>query len=171
MPMSKAKKEQEVQDMRDLFGKSGVIVVAHYSGLSVPQIEDLRGRLREQGATFKVTKNTLAKLALKGTEYEGISDLLSGPTGVAVSEDPIAAAKIANDFAKDNDKLVIVGGAMGPTVLDAKGVQRLAKMPSLDELRGTLIGLLQAPATKIARVLQAPAQQMVGVTKAYGEKS
>ena len=169
MPMSKAKKEKEIQDIKQRIEQSGVVVITHYSGLDVPQIEDLRAKLREQGASFKVTKNTLAKLAVKGTDYEHIADMFEGPTGVAVSEDPVAAAKVANDFAKDNEQLVILGGAMGATALDANGVEQLAKLPSLDELRGKIVGLLQAPATKVARVLQAPAQQLVGVTQAYGQ--
>lgn len=169
MPMSKAKKEQEIQTIKQRIEESGVIVVTHYSGLNVPQMEDLRSKLREQDASFKVTKNTLAKLALKGTEYEQIADMFEGPTGIAVSSDPVTAAKVANDFAKDNEQLIILGGAMGNVVLDAEGVKQLASMPSLDELRGKIVGLLQAPATKVARVLQAPAQQVVGVTQAYGQ--
>ena len=169
MPMSKAKKEQEIQDVKSHFEGSGVVVVTHYSGLNVSQMQDLRNRLREEGARFKVTKNTLARLALKGTEYENIADMFEGPTGIAVSDDPVSAAKVANDFAKDNERLVILGGAMGNVRLDAAGVESLAKLPSLDELRSKIVGLLQAPATKVARVLQAPAQQMVGVTQAYGQ--
>lgn len=169
MPMSKAKKEKEIQDIKKRFEESGVVVVTHNTGLNVPQMEELRAKLREQGATYKVTKNTLAKLAIKGTDYENIVDMFEGPVGIAVSEDPVAAAKVANDFAKDNEQLVILGGAMGSVVLDAKGVESLAKLPSLDELRGKIVGLLQAPATKVARVLQAPAQQVVGVTQAYGQ--
>lgn len=169
MPMSKAKKEEELQSIKTHLDGSGVVVVMHYSGLTVSQLQDFRTLLRKQEARFKVTKNTLAKIALKGTEFEGLADMFTGPTGIAVSNDPVAAAKVANDFAKDNEQLVILGGAMGSVVLDAKGIEQLAKMPSLDELRGKLVGLLQAPATKLARVLQAPAQQMVGVTRAYGE--
>lgn len=169
MPMSKAKKEHEIQEIKQRIEESGVVVITHYSGLNVPQMEDLRSKLREQDASFKVTKNTLAKLAVKGTEYEQIADMFEGPTGIAVSSDPVAAAKVANDFAKDNEQLIILGGAMGNVVLDAQGVKQLASLPSLDELRGKIVGLLQAPATKVARVLQAPAQQMVGVTQAYGQ--
>ena len=139
--------------------------------MSVAEITDLRAQLRAEGASLKVTKNTLAKIAIKGTKFEETTDLFSGPTAVASSQDPVAAAKAVHKYAKDNDKLIIIGGAMGSQVLDVAGVKALAAMPSLDELRGKLVGLLVAPATKIARVLQAPAQQMVGVTKAYGEKS
>lgn len=169
MPMSKARKEQEIQDIKKRFEGSGVVVVTHNTGLNVPQMEELRGKLREQGASYKITKNTLAKRAIKGTDYEQIAEMFQGPVGIAVSEDPVAAAKVANDFAKDNEQLVILGGAMGNVVLDAKGVESLAKLPSLDELRSKIVGLLQAPATKVARVLQAPAQQVVGVTQAYGQ--
>ena len=169
MPMSKAKKEKEINEIKQRFEESGVVVLAHYSGLNVPQLEELRSKLREQGAVFKVTKNTLAKIAAKGTDYEAIVDMFEGPTGIAISNDPVSAAKVANDFAKDNEQFVILGGAMGSVVLDTKGIEQLAKLPSLDELRGKIVGLLQAPATKIARVLQAPAQQVVGVTQAYGQ--
>lgn len=169
MPMSKAKKEQEIKDIKERFESSGVVVITHNTGLNVPQMEDLRHKLRENGASYKITKNTLARRAIIGTEYEAIADMFQGPVGIAVSEDPVSAAKVANDFAKDNEQLVILGGAMGNVVLDAKGVENLAKLPSLDELRGKIVGLLQAPATKIARVLQAPAQQVVGVTQAYGQ--
>lgn len=168
MPMSKAKKEEEIKEIKEKLEGSGVVVVTHYSGLDVSEMQTLRAKLREQGASFKVTKNTLARLAIQGTDYEKIADLFEGPTGIAVSEDPVAAAKAANDFAKENEKLVIIGGAMGAIVLDAEAVKRLASLPSLDELRSKIIGLVQAPATKVARVLQAPAQQMIGVTAAYG---
>lgn len=169
MNANRQKKANEIAALKTTFDQSETVVVAHYSGLSVAQMTDLRNKLRAEGASFKVTKNTLTKLALKGSRFEAISDLFEGPTGVAVSNDPVAAAKVVHEFAKKNTKLVIVGGAMGETVLDANGVEQLAKMPSLDELRGKIVGILQAPATKVARVLQAPAQQLVGVTKAYGE--
>lgn len=170
MGMSRAQKEAEVQELNARFEQDETIVVTHYSGLTVAEISDLRAKLRAEGASFKVTKNSLAKRAIKGTKFEGAADLFAGPTGVASSQDVIAAAKVVQEFAKKNDKLVIIGGAMGAQVLDASGVKALASMPSLDELRGRLVGLLVAPATKIARVLQTPAQLMVGVTKAQGEK-
>ncbi len=171
MGMSRAQKQAEIQELNERFERDETIIITHYSGLSVAEITDLRAQLRAEGASLKVTKNTLAKLALKGTKFEETTDLFSGPTAVASSQDPVAAAKAVHKYAKDNDKLIIIGGAMGSQVLDVDGVKALAAMPSLDELRGKLVGLLVAPATKIARVLQAPAQQMVGVTKAYGEKS
>jgi large subunit ribosomal protein L10 len=138
--------------------------------VTAPQTQDLRRKMRDAGASFKVTKNRLTRLALKGTKFEAIESLFTGPTGIAYSEDPVTAAKIAVEFAKDNDKLTIVGGAMEATVLDASGVEALAKLPSLDELRGKLIGLLQAPATKLAGVTQAPAGQLARLLNAYAQK-
>jgi large subunit ribosomal protein L10 len=171
MGMSRAQKEVEIKELNERFTKDELVVVAHYSGLSVSEISDLRSQLREQGATFKVTKNSLTKLALKGTKFEAISDMFTGPTGVATSKDPVAAAKIAHKYAKGNKKLIILGGALGEMVLDAKGVEAIAVLPSLDEIRSKLVGLIQAPATKLVGILQAPARDLVGVTKAYGEKS
>lgn len=171
MGMSRAQKEQEIQSLNARFEEAEVVVVTHYSGLTVAQMDEYRSKLREAGASFKVTKNTLTKRALEGTKYEQIADLFTGPTGVATSQDPVAAAKITQEFAKDNDKLVIIGGAMGNVVLSEDAVRQLASMPSLDELRGKIVGLLIAPAQKAMRVLQAPAQQLVQVTKAYGEKA
>ncbi|MCK5384754.1 MAG: 50S ribosomal protein L10 [Alphaproteobacteria bacterium] len=168
--MSRAQKEAEIQELNERFEKDELVVVTHYSGLSVLEISDLRTQLREQGASFKVTKNSLTKLALKGTKFEAISDMFTGPTGVASSQDPVAAAKIAHKYAKDNGKLIILGGALGEMVLDVKGVEAIAKLPSLDEIRSKLIGLLQAPAVKLVGLMQAPARELVGVTKAYGEK-
>lgn len=168
--MNRTQKTETVEALNATMQDSGVVVVCHYKGLTVKQITDFRSKLRDLGGQFKVTKNRLAQLAVKDTDYEGLGDLFTGPTGIATSSDPVAAAKIAYEFAKDNDKLVIVGGGLGAKVLDKAGVEALAKLPSLDELRSKLVGLIQAPATKIARVVQAPAQQMVGVTKAYGAK-
>ncbi len=170
MPMTRARKKDEVADLRARFEGSELVVVTHNTGLTSREMVEFRAKLRENGAGFKTTKNTLAKIALKGTRFEGMADKFAGPTGIATSADPVVAAKVAQDYAKEHPKLVIVGGALGETMLDAKGVEQLASMPSLDELRGKLVGLLVAPATKVARVLQAPAQQMVGVTKAYSEK-
>lgn len=169
MPLSKERKQQEIKDLNIRFEESEIVVVSKFEGLTVLEIEALRKKLGETGARFKVTKNTLTKIALKGTVYENIENLFEGQTGVATSSDPVSAAKVANDYAKDNEKFVIIGGAMGATVLDAKQIEQLAKLPSLDELRAKIIGLLQAPASKLARVIQTPAQQLVGVTKAYGE--
>ena len=170
MGMSRAQKEAEVQALNERFANDEIVVVTHYSGLTVAEITDLRGKLREEGASFKVTKNTLAKLAVKGTKFEGMADLFTGPTGVASSQDPVAAAKIAHNFAKTNKNLIIVGGALGEKILSAAEVEQLAKLPSLDEVRSKLVGLLVAAPTKLVGVLQAPARDMVGVTKAYGEK-
>ena len=139
-------------------------------GLSVAQSTDLRQKMRDAGAAYKVTKNRLARIALKDTAYEPISEMLTGPCALATSGDPVAAAKVAVDFAKTNDKLEIVGGAMGSTLLDANGVKALASMPSLDQLRATLLGLIQAPATKLATVTQAPAAQLARVFNAYATK-
>ena len=171
MSMNRVEKAEEIKALNERFSNDELLVVTHYSGLSVSELTDLRGKLREEGASFKVTKNSLAKIALKGTQFEALDGLFSGPTGVASSVDSVAAARAAYKFAKDNDKLVIIGGALGDMVLDAKGVEAIAKLPSLDELRSKLIGLLQAPAQKIASITAAPARELVGVTKAYGEKS
>jgi large subunit ribosomal protein L10 len=160
-----------VETLSSVFSDTGVIVVAHYSGLTVAQMTALRGRMREAGAGVKVAKNRLVKLALKGTDAESISDLFEGPTVVAYSKDPVAAAKVAVEFAKTNEKLVVRGGAMGATALDAEGVKALAALPSLDELRGKLVGLIASPATKVAQVLNAPASQLARVLTAYAEKS
>lgn len=171
MGMSRAQKEAEVTELNERFANDEIVVVTHYSGLTVSDLDDLRGQLREEGASFKITKNSLAKLAVKGTRYENIDNMFSGPTGIASSADPVAAARITQKFAKDNENLVILGGAMGDVILDAAAVKQLASLPSLDELRSKLVGLLQAPATKLAGLMQAPARELVGVTKAYGEKA
>ena len=168
--MEKAKKAEVVQDLNGVFAKAGSVVVAHYSGMTVAQMNDLRGRMRVAGASFRVAKNRLAVRALKGTPIEGIAHLFKGPTGIAVSDDPIAASKVAVAYAKDNDKLVILGGAVGATALDAAGVKALASLPSLNELRGKIVGLLVAPATKIAGIVQAPAGQLARVIGAYSQK-
>ncbi len=170
MGMSRAQKQAEVQELNERFSNDEIVVVTHYSGLTVAEITDLRTQLRAEGATFKVTKNTLAKLAVKGTKFEGAADLFSGPTGVATSQDPVAAAKVAYNFSKKNKKLIIVGGALGEKLLSVSEVETLAKLPSLDEIRSQLAGLMVAAPTKLAGILQAPARDMVGVTKAYGEK-
>lgn len=171
MGMNRAEKQEEIKQMNETFANDELIVVAHYSGLTVAQMTKLRSELRQGGARFKVTKNSLAKLAVKGTKFEGLAGLFTGPTGIASSQDPVAAAKIAHKFAKENDKFVIVGGALGSQVMDAQGIETLAKLPSLDEIRSTLAGLLVAVPTKLAGILQAPARDLVGVTKAYGEKA
>jgi large subunit ribosomal protein L10 len=156
--------------MQDIFSKAPVIVVAHYEGLTVAEMSDLRVRLREVGANLKVTKNRLTKIALQGTPSEGVSDLFTGPTAIGFSDDPVAAPKVLSRFAKENDKFVILGGVMEGTVLDVDGVKALAELPSLDELRGKLVGLLQTPAQRIASVLQAPGGQVARVLAAHAEK-
>lgn len=166
--MERTEKREVVTALHDVFAKTGVVVVAHYAGLTVAQMTKLRSEMRNAGGKVKVAKNRLVKLALEGTDAKGIADLLKGPTCLAYSADPIAAPKIAVKFARANEKFVILGGAMGATVLDAKGVSSLADLPSLDELRGKLIGLLQAPASKIARTLNEPGAQLARVFGAYG---
>ena len=168
--MDRAEKSEMVSTLNQVFSNTGVVVVAHYSGLSVAQMATLRGRLRDAGASLKVAKNRLVKLALKGTDAEHISDLFQGPTVIAYSDDPVAAPKIAAEFAKTNDKFVLLGGAMGKTNLDRQGVEALATMPSLDALRARLVGMINTPATRIAGVLQAPAGQLARVFGAYAKK-
>jgi large subunit ribosomal protein L10 len=168
--LERAEKREVVTALHDVFAKTGVVVVAHYAGLTVAQMTKLRSEMRNAGGRVKVAKNRLVKLALEGTDAKGIADLLKGPTCLAFSADPIAAPKIAVKFAKANEKFVILGGAMGATVLDAKGVNSLADLPSLDELRGKLIGLIQAPASKIARTLNEPGAQLARVFGAYGKR-
>jgi large subunit ribosomal protein L10 len=168
--VEKAKKAEVVEDLNGLFAKAGSVVVAHYSGMTVAQMSDLRSRMNAAGASFRVSKNRLAVRALKGTAIEGISHLFKGPTGIAYSDDPVAASKVAVAYAKDNDKLVILGGSVGVTALDVNGVKALATLPSLDALRGKIVGLLVAPATKIAGILQAPAGQLARVVGAYSQK-
>jgi large subunit ribosomal protein L10 len=168
--VEKAKKAEVVEDLQGVFAKSGSVVVAHYTGMTVAQMSDLRARMRANGASFKVAKNRLAVRALKGTPVEGMAHLFKGPTGIAYSDDPIAASKTAIAYAKDNDKLVILGGSMGTTMLDAAGVKAVAELPSLDELRSKIVGLLKAPATKLAGLLQAPGGQLARVIGAYSKK-
>jgi large subunit ribosomal protein L10 len=167
--LERAEKREVVTALHDVFAKTGVVVVAHYAGLTVAQMTKLRSEMRGAGGKVKVAKNRLVKLALEGTDAKGIADLLKGPTCLAFSADPVAAPKVAVKFAKANEKFVILGGAMGTTVLDAKGVSSLADLPSLDELRGMLIGLIQAPASKIARTLNEPGAQLARVFGAYGK--
>jgi large subunit ribosomal protein L10 len=168
--VDRAEKREVVTALHDVLAKTGVVVVAHYAGLTVAEMTRLRSDMRSAGGQVKVAKNRLAKLALEGTDAKGIAELLRGPTCIAYSADPIAAPKVAVKFAKANEKFVILGGAMGTTVLDANGVSALASLPSLDELRGKLIGLLQAPASKIARTLNEPGAQLARVFAAYGNK-
>jgi large subunit ribosomal protein L10 len=168
--VERAQKREVVTALHDVFADTGVIVIAHYAGLTVAQMTQLRSEMKSAGGQVKVAKNRLAKLALEGTDAKGIADLMRGPTCIAYSADPVAAPKIAVKFAKGNEKFVILGGAMGTTVLDAQGVSALASLPSLDELRGTLIGLIQAPASKIARTVNEPGAQLARVVAAFGRK-
>jgi large subunit ribosomal protein L10 len=168
--MDRAQKAEAVTALNQVFKDTGAIVVAHYAGLTVADMTAFRARMRDAGAGVKVAKNRLAKLALKGTEAEGIADLFKGPTVIAFSSDPVAAPKAAVDFAKVNDKLVILGGAMGRTSLDPEGVKALATLPSLDELRARLIGMITTPAQRIAQVVAAPAAQVARVLGAYAKK-
>lgn len=168
--MDRSQKAESVAQLNAVFNEVGVVVVTRNLGLSVKQSTDLRSKMRDAGATYKVAKNRLAKLALKDTQYAGLEEYLSGPTALAWSTDPVAAAKAAVEFAKTNDKLEIVGGAMGSTQLNAEGVKALAAMPSLDELRGKIVGLVNAPATKVAQLVNAPASKLARVFGAYGAK-
>lgn len=168
--MDRAQKREQVAELKQTFEETQLVVVTRNLGLSVSQSDALRTRMREAGARYKVTKNRLALIALEGTRYAPISEMLTGPTALATSTDPVAAAKAAVEFAKTNDRLEIVGGAMGDTLLDVNGVKALAELPSLDEVRAQIIGLVQAPATKIAQVVQAPASKLARVFAAYGDK-
>lgn len=168
--MERAEKRELVAELNGVFAGAGSVVVAHYTGLTVAQLSDLRKKMRAAGGSVKVAKNRLIKIALQGTKSEGMSDLFVGQTVIAYSEDPIAAPKVAVDFAKTNDKLVIIGGAMGTTILDDAGVKSLATMPSLNELRAKLVGMISTPATRIASVLSAPAGQIARVLNAYSQK-
>jgi large subunit ribosomal protein L10 len=160
-----------VAELGEVFKTTKVVVVAHYSGLTVAQMQHLRRQMRQAGASVKVAKNRLAKIALEGSDVASIAPLLKGPAVIAYSGDPIAAPKVAVDFAKANEKFVILGGAMGKTSLDPNGVKALAALPSLDELRAKIVGLIQAPATKIAQVVVAPASKLARVVQAYASKS
>jgi len=168
--MDRAQKSELVAELNRTFSESAVVVVTRNLGLTVAQSTALRVKMREAGASYKVAKNRLARIAAEGTDYASISDLLTGPTALSTSPDPVAAAKVVVEFAKANDKLEIVGGAMGTTVLDVNGVKALATMPSLDELRAKIVGLIQAPATKVVQVVQAPAGQLARVFAAYADK-
>ena len=165
--MDRSQKADSVAQLSEVFNQAGVVVVTRNLGLSVAQSTELRTKMREAGASYKVAKNRLAKLALKDTDYAGLEEYLSGPTALGYSEDPVAAAKAVVDFAKTNDKLEIVGGSMGATVLDEAGIKALASMPSLDELRGKIVGLVNAPATKVVQLVNAPASKLARVFGAY----
>ncbi|WP_413205144.1 50S ribosomal protein L10 [Rhodospirillum sp. A1_3_36] len=168
--MNREEKQELVSELNSLFGEAQAVVVTHYKGMTVAEMESLRAGMREAGASFRVTKNRITRLALADTPFEGIADLFTGPTAIAVSSDPVAAAKVCANFAKKNEKLVILGGGMQGVVLGVEGVEALAKLPSLDELRAKLVGMINTPATRIAGVTQAPAGQLARVLNAYATK-
>jgi large subunit ribosomal protein L10 len=168
--MDRSQKTDLVDELKQVFTETSVVVVTRNLGLTVAQSTDLRLKMRDAGAQFKVAKNRLALIALDGSRYQPIGDLLKGPTAIATSTDPVAAAKVAVDFAKTNDKFEILGGAMGDTVLDVNGIKALAALPSLDELRAKIAGLVQAPATKIARTVAEPGAQLARIFSAYAAK-
>jgi large subunit ribosomal protein L10 len=168
--MDRAQKQESIETLKGVFADSGAVVVTHYMGLTVAEMTDLRGRLRKEGAQLQVVKNTLATKALGGSIGEAGDALFKGPVAIAFAPDPVSAAKVATQYAKDNDKFTVIGGFMGQQVLDKSSVTALATLPSLDQLRAKIVGLLQAPATKIAGVLQAPAGQLARVVGAYAAK-
>lgn len=169
--MDRVQKKQYIESLNSELANAASVVVVHYKGLDVDEMNDLRRQMREAGGSFKVTKNTLTKRALEGTSYESITEYLSGPTAIGYSDDPVAPAKALVKFANENDKLQLLGGAFGDQPLDVNGIKDLSKMPSLDELRAKIVGMLNTPATRIAGVLQAPAGQLARVCGAYGAKS
>ena len=169
--MERAAKEHTVEELNGLFKTTGVAIVAHYSGLTVAQMQKLRLQMKQAGASVKVSKNRLAKIALEGTDVVAIGSLLKGPTVIATSNDPVAAPKVAVEFARTNEKFVILGGSMGKTALNVDSVKALAALPSLDELRAKIVGLVMAPATKIAQLSTAPAAKLARVVQAYASKS
>ncbi|WP_293902694.1 50S ribosomal protein L10 [Phenylobacterium sp.] len=168
--MDRAQKQDAIEALKGVFSGAGAVVVTHYMGLTVAEMTDLRGRLRNEGAQLQVVKNTLATKALNGSIGAEGDALFTGPVAIAFAPDPVSAAKVATQYAKDNDKFTVIGGFMGQQVLDKQSVTALAALPSLDQLRAKLIGLLQAPATKIAGVLQAPGAQLARVMAAYAAK-
>jgi len=169
--VDRAEKQESIGELKEVFKTAGAVVVSHYAGLTVAQMSTLRRQARAAGATVKVAKNRLAKIALEGTDVASIGSLLKGPTVITYSKDPVAAPKVVSDFAKANEKFAILGGAMGKTSLSPDNVRALAALPSLDELRAKIVGLVQAPATKIARVVSAPAGKLARVVQAYASKS
>jgi large subunit ribosomal protein L10 len=168
--MDRAQKAESIETLKGVFADAGAVVVTHYMGLTVAEMTDLRIRLRKEGAALKVVKNRLAQKALNGAAGEGGDALFKGPVAIAFGPDPVSAAKVVTQYAKDNEKFSVIGGLLDETVLDAEGVKALATLPSLDQLRGKIIGLIQAPATKVAGVLQAPAGQLARVFGAYAAK-
>lgn len=168
--MDRTEKREFVSALGQVFAETNMVVVTQNTGMTVAQVSDLRRRMRASGSTYKVAKNRLAVLALDGTRFDGIKPMLKGPTALAWSMDPVAVAKTAVDYAKTNEKFVVLGGALGKQTLDADGIKALAELPSLDTLRASLLGLLQTPAQRIAGVLAAPAGQLARVFGAYAKK-
>ena len=169
--MDRAQKEKVVEELGQIFESSGVVVVAHYAGLTVAEMQDLRARMRDAGGSVRVAKNKLAKIALEGKPCASIADLLSGMTVLTFSEDPVAAAKVAEDFAKDNKKFEILGGAMGETALDRSGVEAVSKMPSREELISSIVGCIGAPASNIAGAIGAPASNIASILSTIEERA
>ena len=170
MQVEREKKRELVANLNQVFSSSGVVVVAHYAGLTVADMTELRGKMRQSGGTLKVAKNRLVKLALQGTELEHMRDLFVGQTVIAYSDDPVSAPKVASQYAKANDNFVILGGALGANALDANGINELASLPSLDELRAKILSMFQTPATRIAQIVNAPAGQLARVLGAYSKQ-
>lgn len=169
--MDRAQKEKVVEELGQIFESSGVVVVAHYAGLTVAEMQDLRARMRKEGGSVRVAKNKLAKIALEGKPCESIANLLTGMTVLTYSEDPVAAAKVAEDFAKDNKKFEILGGAMGNTALDRAGVEAVSKMPSREELIASIVGCIGAPAANIAGAIGAPASNIASILSTIEDKA
>jgi large subunit ribosomal protein L10 len=168
--VDRAEKRELVSALHDTFQNVNLMIVTRQKGLTVAEVSDLRRRMVEAGARHKVAKNRLARLALEGTQFEGLKDLLEGPTALSWSEDPVAAAKVITKYAKDNPKIEVIGGALQGKVFDAQGVDDVANMPSLDESRATLVGLLQTPAQRLVTLAQEPGSQLARVLNAYAEK-
>ena len=168
--MNRSQKQQWIEDVSAQAENAQIVIIAHYKGLTVAEMTELRRNVRAAGAGFKVTKNRLAHRAFAGTKYENVVPMFKGPTALTYANDPVAAAKALSEFAKKKEKLVLLGGAFGETVLDTAGIQQLATLPSLDELRAKILALLNTPATRIAGVLQAPAGQLARVFGAYSSK-
>lgn len=169
--MNRAEKKDLVTSLNGSFGGAEAVIITHYKGLSVAEITSLRSKVRGSGASIKIAKNKLVKRALEGTEFESLSGLLSGPTAITFSKDPVSAAKTIVSFAKENEKLVIIGGALGKQPLAANDVKALAELPSLDEIRAKLLALINTPATRLATLLQAPASQVARVISAHADKN
>ncbi len=169
--MDRSEKEQLVSSLRQGLEESNLVIVAQQTGLTVAEVSDLRRRMREAGAQYKVAKNTLARLAVAGTQNESINAFLSGPTALAYSKDPVAAAKVTIKFANSNDKLKIIGGVLNGKVLSSKDIEALSKLPPLEELRAKILGIISTPATRVAGILQAPAGQLARVFSAYGKSA